>query len=58
MTALCEAQAVNRSVTLLLFEPYSKINDPTQLRSTAEAGIRELAAADVIVQKINEKELV
>ena len=58
VTALCEAQAVNRSVTLLLFEPYSKINDPTQLRSTAEAGIRELAAADVIVQKINEKELV
>ncbi len=58
VTALCEAQTVNRSVTLLLFEPYSKINDPTQLRSTAEAGIRELAAADVIVQKINEKELV
>ena len=58
VTALCEAQAVNRAVTLVLFEPYSKIDDPTEIRNSAEAALRELAAADVNVQKINEKELV
>lgn len=58
VAALCEAQTANRSVTLVLFEPYSKLGDPTEIRNTAEAGLRELAAADVNVQKINEKELI
>lgn len=56
--ALCEARSVGISVTLVLFEPYSKLGDPIKEKNETEASLRELISADVNVQRISKKELI
>ena len=54
---LCGARSVSRAVTVVLFEPYSMLNDPEKIKNETEAYINELASADVNVQRISETEL-
>ena len=56
VSALCEAQSSSRAVSLLLFEPYSMIDDPEKIKNETEACIKELTAANVSVKRISEKE--
>lgn len=57
VTALCEAQSVNRSVTLIFFEPGSKLENPESAAKTNTLFISELLSANVNVRRVSEKEL-
>ncbi len=57
VAALSEAQSVNRAVTLLLFEPFSRLENAAEVKAKNDALINELAAANVGVRRISEKEL-
>ena len=57
VAALCETRTVSRAVSVVLFEPYSMINDPEGLKKETETYVQELASADVSVQRVSETEL-
>lgn len=58
VSSLCELQSADRAVTLVLFEPYSKMSDPSGQKAAAEVYLQELAAVDVIIQRISEDEFI
>ena len=59
VSALYGIQSADRAVTLVLFEPYAKLgNSADGQRKEAETYLRELAAADINIQRITEKELI
>ena len=57
VSALSEAQSVSRAVTLLLLEPFSRLEDPAAAKASNDKLTEELSAANVGVRRISEKEL-
>ena len=57
MTELCGAQTVSCAVTLLLFEPSSRLENAGQVKEKNTAFIRDLLSANVNVRRIVENEL-
>lgn len=58
VNALCEIQSASKAVSLVYFEPYSKLGNPAACEDEAEACLRELSRADINIQRISKAELI